>query len=349
MPNEYFAVILDFTSRTLRLGFAGEPSEHVLVDPRSTLWHKFLPTTNTTKSIAPHFLGLSSHAMEENQRNAIVDRMSQDKNYGDMLKLYHRDRDANCWFDWASDEYKSLAKLLKYLLPTKLLISPDATKFFVLDRGMSALNKQQLCRSFFSSRAAVSVTFLAHAPCCAISAGVFDAILISLCWDKCYVVMMSELRILHSESFPQYSGEAMHYGKFLSNEPKTNATFDETEASIISELDCANLLGADGLHVELRRILQHLPIDVRKALVTNVIFCGDCVATDIPRIKARLMLNLDEALGPLKASAKESLGPWCGASLYCSTTLLKQDALEWKHMEITRGTLESKELQKLQA
>lgn len=259
--------------------------------------------------------------------------------YKEMLKLHERDVAANCWFDWAEDEYVSLSQVVRTLLPNKLLVSTEASKLFVVARDLSAKQKYLLCRSIFQKGAAVSVTFLPHALCCAVSGGMEDAIVISLNWDCCSVVMVSDLRVLSSCEFTEYSGESIHYKRAMERSSrKPEEAFDQVEASIISELDCGELFGTNGLAGEIVKMLRLLPIDTRQLVAQNVAITGDCVLAELPRVKAKLVAELRELSG-LAVSAKECLGPWGGASLYCSTTLFKEALAKWKHMEITRGKI----------
>ncbi|CCH41536.1 Actin-1 [Wickerhamomyces ciferrii] len=69
----------------------------------------------------------------------------------------------------------------------------------------------------------------------------------------------------------------------------------------------------------IKGLKKQLPIDLRSTLFTNIIFTGGL--TKIPGMKTRILNEL-QIESESKIEALEALGPWAGASLYCSTSLM---------------------------
>lgn len=80
--------------------------------------------------------------------------------------------------EWETDKFASLAKVVKYLVTQRLLLTPSRTKLFVIDSGMPVSWKLWLCDKMLSY-CTTSITFLPHSVCCAVSANCEDAIVVN--------------------------------------------------------------------------------------------------------------------------------------------------------------------------
>lgn len=332
MSNEYYAVILEFNSREIKLGFVGEASEHVKVNSESPLWRKLVPRTSSTASL-PAFLEVDSHAISTEIQNEILQNLEDSEVYKELCQAYQRDKKDLKWFDWDLDNYLTLATLVKALLSTKLLIQPLKTKLFVLDSPFPAAKKSLLCKTFLNTKAVVAITFLPFSPCCCIASGVENALVVSMDWNSCKLIPVLDLRSLPPREFVQFSGESMHYSPSILHDSKT---FQDIELeiqkcnSVVEEI----LFSENCLPVKIADFVKTLQIDSRACVVGNIIFTG--LRSQIPGVKGRLLTEIASNLPGLNVSGKVCLGSWTGASLYCSTTLLKMKSTEWKHMEISK-------------
>ncbi|GEQ66435.1 hypothetical protein JCM33374_g98 [Metschnikowia sp. JCM 33374] len=336
MSNEYYAVILEFSSREIKLGFVGDSSEHTRVTPESPLWKKFVPASKST-STSPAFLQVDSHAIPVDLKDELLQSFNCLSPYQDVLSAYEADRNALKWYDWELDEYVTLSIIVRVLLSTRLLISPLKTKIFVIDSEFSAANKATLCKTFLGMKTAVTITYLPFSPCCCIGAGVENALVVSLDWSSCKVVPVLDLRSLPAREYVQFSGESIHYSPAIRHNSKT---FEEIESDILSNdtiMEKAFFI-ENCLPAAIAGFVKSLDLDSRTCVAENIIFTG--VRSHIPGIKGRLLTEIANFLQGYDVSGKVCLGAWAGASLYCSTTLLKIKGSEWKHMEVSKVNLE---------
>ncbi|OBA24546.1 hypothetical protein METBIDRAFT_34768 [Metschnikowia bicuspidata var. bicuspidata NRRL YB-4993] len=336
MPDEYFAVILEFNSCEIKLGFAGEASEHVRLTLRSPIWKNLVPPITSSLSL-PSFLQIDSHAIPNNLRTEILRELSESKTYSNMLQAYNKDQRDLKWFAWGLDNFHTLATIVKVLLHTRLLVSPLLTKLFVIDRSMSALEKSTFCKKFLMMRTTASVTFLPYSPCCCVGAGVENALVVSLEWESCKVVPVVDLRSLPAKEYIQFSGEATHYSPLIPHDAKS---FEDIEIEIQTNekiLEAA-FFSENSLPKAIAALIQTLELDCRACVVANIIFTG--LRSDIPGMKGRFLSEASTFFPKCNVAGKISLGAWSGASLYCSTTLLNEESSKWKHMEISRVNFE---------
>lgn len=307
--SQYYAIILEFTQRELRLGLAGEAQAHVRLTPDSPEWKDADPPESST--CFPEYLQLDSHSLTSDTRDVLLQSVQRNQ---PNLPQFARDRDLRRWADWSADGFAALSRLTRTLLVQRLLVSPSEVKLFVLDGGLCALDKYALCETMMSDRAAVSVTFLPHSPCCSVAAGVEDALVVSLGWLRCRVVAILDLRCVSQTETRRFSEQSLLYGE--------------------QECDSEDLRG---LCLEIASQLRNLPSDTRPKVARNVLFVG----LENPAFVNKIIESLQAAFPKYGVSAKVCLGAWAGASLYCSTSLLKQNTAKWRHMEISKRSLES--------
>lgn len=328
MAHEYYAVVLEFAPRYIRLGFAGEALPHIEIGPRSSYW--IAPRSD---AFLPAYLEAQSHALEPEQQKHVLEAIESELQH--VCKAFRLDAEDN-WANWNSDKYISLARTIKQLLVNKLLVSPNAVKLFVVDSGLAAVHKHDLCQAML--RDVVSLCFIPRSPCSAIAANVEDAVVVHVGWEESTTVVLGDLRCVFVETSVDYLQEAIHY-KLL--EKTQQAGFDATETLIrktsLDVQDNGLLSLVEGLAQNVSSIISKQPIDMRLSLAQNLVITGQL--SDIPGFKTRLAQEAQRRLPRSSVKVKKCLGSWAGASLYCSTTLLRHDRTKWRHMEITKEKL----------
>lgn len=349
MPNGYYAVILHFTSRSIQLGFAGESVPHVDLTPDSPIWKRFLPGNDTgVERKYPPFLMTESHSLDSRDKKLLVDVIELRLDHRKIVDQYNLDLAESRWTNWHHNSYKDLVRLVKYCISKQLLVSPSRCKLLIIDGGFLALNKYQLGSSIFGLKASAAVTFLPQSPLCAIAAGVKDCIVVNIDWHECWVSILSDLRSLLMATYPQFTLEWVHYSHILNS---CLMEFKDVqlllESPPLSQETSGRESGhgldmvftGEGLPDLIARTIMKLEIDIRPEVAQNLIFLGS--VSTIPGFKATLITQLQKRLPNLTVSGKQCLGPWVGASLYCSTTLLRQEQSKWKHKEILKDKLDT--------
>lgn len=340
MANEYYAIILEFSPRSVKLGFAGEPEPHISVDSASPLWKSFIyPPTSETRY--PSTLGLESHALLVSDKEHMVASLSEEQR--SAVSRFNKGFGLR-WFRWESDNYRTLAKLVKYLILSLLLVSNSSAKVFLVDGGLAAVQKFQLCEAFFARKVAVAVSFLPRAPCIMMAAGVENGLLVDLGWDECALVSVFDLRSIASKRLKHFGEENVHYLS-LSQE-KGTGEFDPSHITASNE-SLQAVFFSSGLAKAIASEILSLDIDCRSAVAQHIVFNGPLAK--IPQFTDNTLKDVNQIAGTVSVKEKVGLGAWCGASLYCSVALLKEEKSNWRIKEITKEKLQDswEELQAL--
>lgn len=326
MPNEYYALILEFTLKSVNLGFAGEQEAHVSVRPMSPVWKRFVfPSDASTRY--PSVLGLGSHSLLDSDKKRIVASLSDNEKHA--LTQFNREF-GHSWFCWGSDKYRTLARIVKYLVLSLLLVSNASAKIFVVDGGLAAAEKFQLCEAFFARKVAVATSFLPRALCAMVAAGVDNGLLVDLRWDACVLVSVFDLRSISTRRLEQFGEENLCYKS------------EEQKASNLTQAEIASLLLDEaffsaGLPKEIASEILSLGIDCRSLVAGNIVFSGPL--SNNSKLTGKIILAVKEAAGHITVMQKAGLGAWAGASLYCSVALLKEEKSSWRIKEITKDIL----------
>lgn len=303
MSNDYFPVLLQFSPTAVDLGFAGERCPHIILTHRHPLWQLLVPQLGTCTF--PRYLGLESRVLQSGERTAF-EKVAEEKN-AELFKRYRSAFQEKVWVDWAHDMYVSLVRVVKYLLHLSLLISPLKCKLFVIDSGIAAIDKSRFCLAVIGSHCALLVTFIPCSPCIAIGAGLENALIVNREWELLEVVAVVEWRRVWLKLYFDVSQEGQTYA---------TDEYKENENRLIGE--------------HITEAIDLLDVHIRADCREHVLFCN------ISEQVVELVTKLHPAI-----VAKASLGVWKGASIYCSTTLLRQARVNWKKLEITREKIQS--------
>lgn len=344
MTNEYYAVILEFNSQIIKLGFAHEPKEHVCITPESPTWSRYI--RQECFNPAPAFFGLSSHCFDDATKESFLSNASNDPRIKDMLQQYQQDQRRLRWYDWEIDNFRSLAQTVRFLISTGLMITPTKSKLFVVDPGLSMVAKRQFCDAVFDYQASASVSFLPHAVCLALASGVRDAMIVNVSWDICKVSCLVDLRVVSSKEFVDFSHETIHYKVAMA---KKSGVYKDIELQLkaSAELDISlenHVL--DKLPLELAKMIKKDTIDNRLPLASNIIMTG--FLDSGKRLQEAILKLTSSCLKTMTAQGVENIGAWSGASIYCSTILFNEDYDDWKHIQISCGQLDIEKTMQLE-
>lgn len=340
MANEYYAVTLEFSPRSIRLGFAGEATPHTEISWNTPVWNKF-QTNKIPQKALPGYLETASHALSPEQQAQLTENVCE--LHEKVALTYRQDMTNNRFVFWQDDGYLALSRTLKHLLVAKLLISPGRTKLFVVDGGFSAVEKFQFCQALLTPTGIASVCFVPRSPCSAISANVENAVVVDFGWKDCSVVVVGDLRCILVDRFSRFSEEAVRYRL----EEDLNSVGDlvvgrSGQKSVLENV----LFGCDSLPQAIAQVIRKQAIDLRPVIAKNLVMTGELA--HICGLKGRLIQEVQCLLPDVAVLGKETLGPMAGTSLYCSTTLLRHDRNKWKHLEVTREKLNTEAWKELQ-
>lgn len=319
MANEYYAIILEFTPKCVKAGFAGESEPHVSIVPSSFLWKRYVCSTESATRY-PSVLGLDSHALLASHKEQMVASLSEEEKTA--ISQFNKGFGPD-WFRWESDNYQTLAKLVKHLILSLLLVSNASAKVFVVDGGLAAVQKFKLCEAFFARKVARAVAFLPRAPCVMLGAGIENGLLVDLGWEECAIVSVFDLRTVAFKHLDRFAEENVHY-------------LSKGECDRLDEL-IETVFGAGGLAKEISAVIKALDIDCRSLVAEHIVICG--LLASIPGFSEKLLAQTRLCTGLVSVNVKLSLGAWAGASLYCSVALLKGEKSGWRVKEITKEKL----------
>lgn len=350
--SQYYAVILEFSSQAVRLGFAHEPRELVCVCPDNPEWRKYAAPQRLPAP--PAFLGLTSPCVDPKLRAELTASFANDASYLRLLRSHQND--STQWHDWAADGYTGLARMVRRLLSTVLLISPSKSKLFVVDQGMLAAAKRAFCEAVLAQQSAC-VVFFSYSLCVAVASGVRDALVVHFGWERCKVAVVVDLRVVQTRQYVEFSHETVHYTYSMSSfdaeggcENATGSSCGATEGTyhaverrlqhdLSGDFDLATI-ALQKLPSVLADTIRRSSIDNRPLLARNIIMTGPL--SQFGRLQEVVLQETSKQLYPMCVKGMETIGAWAGASLYCSTVLFKEEYDNWKHTQIGAGQLDAR-------
>lgn len=338
MSNAYYALILQFSCCNVKLGFAGDAAPIVDICPDSAIWRRFTSLVDYGRQY-PEFLSTESHSLDSGLRKKVIDAVELQPELKSMVDQYNSDMELKRWTDWEQRGFLELARLIKHCISLELLVSPSRCKFFVIDHEYLGVTKLQLGQCILGQQSGVAISFLPVAPLVAISAFVEDAVVVHLGWKECSVSVVSDLRVILKMADTQCTLESLHY-QFVAEEE--NFSFEEVESAIRQQNEKTSSFTQNILLLVSQAILK-LDIDTRPKAARHVVIVG------CENFKSAILSEIQKKLPTLSVGAKDCLGPWAGASVYCSSTLLRHPRAEWKHMEISSEKLETEGWREFQA
>lgn len=338
MSNEFYIILVEFDTRSVKLGFAGERLPQSIINANSPLWNASVFSTEKVGDTPTH-LNMGSHALEPDQRKQVEESLKDEKKYLAALRSHERDTPAQ-WFNWLSDHYRSLTRVIKTALSSQLLVTPRKCKLFIIDTDMSAAEKFLLCKQVLGFGCAASVLFLPHAPCSCLSAGTPDALIIRITWKNCAIVAVEDLRVVSVKTYQEFGIESLHYGVVSAD----TDTFDEIQERVERHMQEPEYISS--LASLVRRSIGLLSSDTQLKIREKILIEMSFPTSSSIQIPLLQSINWD--MGNVKFKGVLALGSWAGASIYVSTTLLKRPSKLWKLMEVDRLKLDLNNVRSLE-
>lgn len=365
--NDFYPVILDIGPRYIRAGFAGESA------PIATI--KIINYDNTPANGIPPYFNTNDASMTSDQQDMVISSLIEsDPVVGKLFKVYNNDH-AN-WMSMEKIPESDIQFLLLNIFKDHLIVSPSRTKVILIDSNISILNKSIISNILLFKVGVRSIIWLPESTLTVISACNTNGMVINIRWDTLYISPVIDLRVIHLlEDHNKLNGCSLHYKvveKLLElndenvNDLLTKDSFELIEDFVLNAMYVRHIDDkaedfqlyevSEGVNIpnklryeiieslffdkftlsqEIITIVKKSPIDIRTILLQNILLIGEI--SNIAGFKARLMQEI-RLLASSKAISNINLGLWTGCSLYCSTTLIRNNEF-WKSEEITRDKL----------
>ena len=371
--NEYYPVILDICSTFIRAGFAGDAL------PLVTIKSVDQNTQRASSSVPPYY-DVSDASMTSEQHDMVISSLfSSSAVIKRVSEIYSKDHSNNPRQS-KSISGNNLQVKLSDIFNNHLLISPSKTKIIVVDSCYSILEKSRISTILLSKIGVKSIIWVPEPMLHVIGANNTNGLVVNVRWDLLLLNTIIDLRILsHLEDVKNFNGSSLHYKiieKLIELEDEdVNALLERNDLFDIIENFIANAVyvrpidekendtrlfqiskgisipnrlryevveslffGEDKISQVIVSTVKKSPIDVRPVLLENIIITGE--TSNIPGFKTRLIREVRNlVIG--NATCKVTLGLWAGCSLYCSTTLVRQNEKVWKSQEITKEILKN--------
>lgn len=369
--NEYYPVILDICSTFIRAGFAGDALPLVTI--------KSVDQNNqSASSTIPPYYNVNDASMTSEQHDMVISSLfSSNAVIKKVSEIYSRDHSNNPRQS-KSISGRNLQVKLSDIFINHLLVSPSKTKIIIVDSSYSILEKFRISTILLSKIGVKSIIWVPEPALHVIGANNTNGLIVNVRWDLLLLNTIVDLRILsHLEDVERFNGKSLHYKiieKLIELEDEdVNALLEKDDLFDIIENFIANAVYVrpigekendtglfqiskgisipnrlryevvESLFFEEANICQIIestvkksPIDIRPVLLENIIITGE--TSNIPGFKTRLIREVRNLVTG-NASCKVTLGLWVGCSLYCSTTLIRQNDKVWKSQEITKEIL----------
>lgn len=302
MSHEYTPVILEVTPRRVRAGHVGDPD--VAVD---------IATRFATAGPA-HVFGLD-RAMDPDTRERVWQALMEDPTTDKLWKVDQANRQ---WLDAVHGD--ELRGVLKHHFRESLLVTPQRTKVFAIEDGLSALEKYHMATMLVREMKVRSVVFLPRKLMCMMGGNVQTGLLVSIGWTSCVVMPVVDGRILREHAYEvevsghrYYLEAAAHLGTDFAGVEAADAPNEVTDPMVKLLVEA------------IAKVRQRVPIDVRP-LCSSVVFDN----AYIPEVQ-------DRVIAAAGGTAIYTLGPFVGASVYLTTAFHSRKS--FKKAEITKELL----------
>lgn len=371
--NEYYPVILDISSAFVRAGFAGDALPLVTIKSVDQNNH-------SSSSTIPPYYNVNDASMTTEQHDMVISSLfSSNAVLRKVSEIYSKDHSNNSRQSKSMSE-RNLQIKLSDIFVNHLLVPPSKTKIIIVDSNYSILEKSRISTILLSKIGVKSIIWVPEPMLHVIGANNSNGLVVNVRWDLLLINPIIDLRILnHLEDDKRFNGSSLHYKiieKLIELEDEAvNALLERNDLFNIIENFIANAVYVrpiddkendsrlfqiskgisipnrlryeviESLFFEEENICQVIastvkksPIDIRQVLLENIIIAGE--TSNIPGFKVRLIQEVRNLVTG-NASCKITLGLWAGCSLYCSTTLVRQNEKVWKSQEITKEVLKN--------
>lgn len=368
MSNEFIYIVLDIGSRYIRAGFAGDELPKVTLVNKGYNNH----TSHHHYHYHPPFLQLDDHTLTATQYNDIIAKL--DKSMNQLINIYRQD--SGNWLDFRMDLKSYNIIIHQHLLELFNCLPIDLTRvrLMVLDDNgkFSLIEKYHLAQILLLKIGVKSLQFIPSNIVSVISSKELNGngFLIELNWSSFKISAVMDFRVIDLfEDFTKLTGINLHYKlmeelikinhpviedknrfdivqRFILNHSYGGSTVD-SQSPIELDVDGYKFPGRlrnEVINSMILDIIDHisnmlstdntrLGPDAIRILRQNILFEGGI--SNIPGVKTKILQMLRQRLSvPIKAN--KCLGSWQGASIYCSTSILKRSRSIRKSEELTK-------------
>ncbi|KAH3664372.1 hypothetical protein WICMUC_005757 [Wickerhamomyces mucosus] len=354
---QYYPVILQIGSRTIKAGFAGDATPIVHISTNSYDLEDS-QIKNITDHALPESVSLETH---------ISDEINQ------LLWSYDL-------IDWDGNKFENLLeRIIHHIHSCELLVDSKRCKVLVVEPIFFPTPlKKAVAKVLLFHLHAKSVTFYPEPIMSVVGSGSNRGIVIDMGWNYTTITPVYDLRMIYNLSrSTTRAGRLIHrdlYKKFEDLGVPKSDLFQFTERFVVQKCYCRdtedkdrgynetidfenievpdrfryesienvlirNDLASDDDHENqspvtlVVKLLNELNIDLRGALSSKTLLTGG--VSEVPGLKSRFYKELEKACGQ-NIEFIQSLGPWKGASLYFSTVLMSSSSTAVASTELHR-------------
>lgn len=303
-------VVLDIGQRQIIAGFAGD------LYPLTVAYRPHLLGKSSNKATWPRLYDLDDAALTDDERAHITANLLPECQQ--MISRYREEQGVH-WLD--GDDIERMLDWLTRVFCDEVMITPGECRVVLLDRGFLMPTKTMVVSLLLNSLGVMSVEWLPLLVMTTVALGVTEAVVLNFGWNQAAITVVSDLRDVTPLAINRGEAQlslnltrlAIHYQLAVKH---PDQSFDAIERMITS--------GEASFDWDFTSVAQvvtdtvaKLAIDTRPQVLANVMVMGEMV--EVPGFVAALFNYLTPQVPGL--TARGTLGPWIGASLYVSKVL----------------------------
>lgn len=177
-----------------------------------------------------------------------------------------------------------------------------------------------------------AVLFVPSSLMVSLGAGVSDCLVVDGGWNWFHITPIYDGRILSNMCrFTNRAGRSLHYFlldrnpsmSFNDIEKLTHGSDNSIIPYLLPDSSIWGKLEESSVSDLISTTLLNLPVDIQSSLASNIIFVGGLSKIEgfTDKVLHQVQATLQERSSKLHVSTSPSLGPWAGASIYCSTII----------------------------
>lgn len=348
-------VVIDIGRVFVRVGLPGEstPKVHFVAPPDDAT---IRPVTRA--AFPPHYQ-LNDAAMNEAQRRRVEDYY--------LANEVHRLVSLTYTWDTACDRTRQLESALVSLLESFILAPSSCRAILVEPLFVSHVEKDAIASLLLGTLQLKSMCWVPEPILETIAGGATDCLVVHMGWLACLVAAVADLRVIDTRECADFSGSVLHYtvlqklvalrrddvdnllrgpncfeliegyiqSRFhLSSLKNPNETSPFSEGIMVPDsirYSALELLTASGLIKDVVALIAHSTVDLRPALLQNVVIVGGLA--NIGGLKTYITDQI--RLHWQQTHVNVSLGSWTGLSIYYSS-LANEELAAFHASELTR-------------
>jgi hypothetical protein len=348
-------VAIDIGRVFVRVGLPGDstPKVHFVTPPDDATIRP------VTRAAFPPQYQLNDAAMDEAQRQRVEDCYLANEVHRLVSRMY-------TW-DTACDRTHKLESILACLMESFMLAPSSCRAILVEPLLVSRVEKEAIASLLLGTLQLKSVCWVPEPILETIAAGATDCLVVHMGWLACLVSAVADLRVIDSRECTAFSGSVLHYTvlqrlvalrrddvddllrgpnrfelieEYIQSEIHLSSLNDSSETSTFSAFvsvpnsirnSAFELLTESGFIEEVVALIAHSTVDLRPALLQNVVFVGGLA--NISGLKSYITDRI--RIHWQQTHANVSLGSWTGLSIYYSS-LANEELAAFHASEYTR-------------